>query len=90
MTEFTIQVFPSLRLGNGSRLAGNHAGRRMFTIARPAWSAVVPYLVALFLFNSGHWLFTEGVILVIRYLKDMRRTGLYTLATAIAFIGINR
>jgi hypothetical protein len=90
MTDLTIQIFPSLRLGNGSRLASNHAGRRVLAIARPTWGTDVSYLVALCLFNSGHWLFAEGVILVIRYFEDVRRTGLDTLAAAIAFVGVNR
>jgi len=54
-----------------------------------ARSTAIPDLLPLFLSHLGHGLVPEGIIFVLGYIEDIRRTNCYTLATTVALIAVN-
>ena len=64
-------------------------GRWFFPIARPAWSATVPYFLSLLVFYKSHGFFTEDINLIRPYFKDFCWTGSGTLTASIAFVCVD-
>ena len=86
----SVKSLPAIGVGDGSWLAGNDTGSRCLAVARLAGGAGIPGLPALVMSHKGHGSFPKDVNLVGTAFQNLRRANLRTLATAVAFTGIDR
>jgi len=80
--------FPALGMGDSSGFADRDTGWRDRAKAGFAGSAMVADLFAFLVFYRSHWFFTKNVYFVRPHLEYFYRTGLHTLATAVAFVSV--
>ena len=74
---------------DGSRFTGFGTGSGLLSVPWFTGSAGIADLLSLVMFDKGHRFFMEDIDLIRTDFKRLGRTGLRTLAVAIALIGID-
>ena len=82
----SVKNLPSVRVRNGSWLAGPDARRGLLAVTRFAWGATVSHLLALVMFHKHDGFVTEEIKLIGTHFEYLRRADFDTLAASIALI----